>query len=241
MKRIALFVALSFLGAVICFSQDIKVVYESYPKYSDEIIESLPGIALDKNKYRYTLTIKSYRSIFQRDSLIISKPYNHNRVEIWQFEQVYKDYRADEWLRTSEAYYEGTGYLRKISELTANNNFGWTVTGRQKMILGFNCKEVIDGTKIAWYTQEIPIPDGPNYGIFGLPGLVLEYEDKSGHWMAVDMNVNTKGIGKPDVKTTDNELDIKMSVFDLKDLPPSKAIRVDNSTPVNKWIGFDGK
>lgn len=50
----------------------------------------------------------------------------------------------------------------------------------QKVILGYNCfmaTTIFNKRQyIAWYTREIPFPDGP-YRFKGLPGLVLEVED----------------------------------------------------------------
>lgn len=48
------------------------------------------------------------------------------------------------------------------------------VEGEWKDILGFECKKAIsaDGKKVIWFTEHIPISDGPV--ITNLPGLVLE-------------------------------------------------------------------
>jgi GLPGLI family protein len=48
---------------------------------------------------------------------------------------------------------------------------------------GFNVQKAITdfaGRKwIAWFTADIPIPDGP-YKFYGLPGLILKLEDTTG-------------------------------------------------------------
>ena len=238
MKKILFFLTGCIVSLEI-HTQDLTIVYESSPKYSEVVIEAIPSLALEKNIYSYSLQVNSQSSVYSRDSLIISRAYVPGRIEIWQYEQIYKNYKIDQWIKTSEGYTEGYGYERKISELTKNNKFNWTKTGVKKDILGFECVEVVDRAKTAYYATKIPIPDGPKYGIFGLPGLVLEYEDESGKYKAVNIMYSSKtNITAPNVKTTSKESDIKMSVFDVKDLPENKAIRIDHTTPINEWIKF---
>lgn len=238
MKKVK-FIIFCCLLSLSAFCQNFTIVYEVNAKYSEEILEELPILALDVNRYRYSLQLNSQKSVFSRDSLMISNPYSESRVEIWQLEQIFKNHRTDKWLKTSGAYIDGHGYERKISELIKNNNFNWKKTDVKKEILGFKCIEVLDGGKKAYYAIDIPISDGPKYGIFGLPGLVLEYEDKSGHWKAVAINYSeSREIIIPKLKTTSTVSEIKMSVFDLKSLPSNKAIRVDKSTAINEWIKF---
>ena len=39
--------------------------------------------------------------------------------------------------------------------------------------MGFGCRKAVSGdTAIAWFTEDIPYPDGPSKS-FGLPGLIL--------------------------------------------------------------------
>lgn len=238
MKKLVVFI-FSCFTVLKLYSQDLSITYEGSSKYSEEMIEAVPDLALNKNKYRYSLKLNSHESVFSRDSLLISKPYEQSRVEIWQSEQIYKNHQTDLWLKTSGAYTDGYGYQRKISEMIRSNEFQWSKTGIKKEILGFDCVEVVDNARTAYYATKIPIPDGPQYGIFGLPGLVLEYEDESSHWMATSiLYSNDANIIIPDLECVSNESEIKMSLFDLKDLAANKAIRVDYATPVNKWIKF---
>ncbi len=241
MKEIII-ILIGFFVSLKIYTQNLTIVYESFPKYSEEMIEALPNLALEKNKYRYSLQLNSERSVFMRDSVLIVEPYVQSRVEIWQFEKIYKNHKTDKWLKISGGYKDGYGYERSISELNKNNNFQWSKTGVEKEILGFKCVEVVYGDKSAFYAIKIPIPDGPKYGIFGLPGLVLEYEDESGFWKATSIKYsNNTNIIFPNVKTTSKESKIKISVFDLKHLPESKAIRIDNTTPINEWIKFENR
>lgn len=61
----------------------------------------------------------------------------------------------------------------------------WQIKNDKKEIIGFNCQkaEVNYGGRqwTAWFTQEIPIPDGP-YKFGGLPGLIMEMVDSQGDY-----------------------------------------------------------
>jgi GLPGLI family protein len=56
----------------------------------------------------------------------------------------------------------------------------WQLSDDEKKIQGFNCKKATGTYRgrnyTAWYSSEIPIPEGP-YKFKGLPGLILEIED----------------------------------------------------------------
>lgn len=63
-----------------------------------------------------------------------------------------------------------------------SNTINWQIENTRKKINGYDCRKAftIYGKKkiIAWYTEEIPISEGP-YTFKGLPGLILEaYDDK---------------------------------------------------------------
>jgi GLPGLI family protein len=58
----------------------------------------------------------------------------------------------------------------------------WKIGNETKMIENYSCKKATGKYKgrhyVAWFTEAIPIPDGP-YVFKGLPGLVLEVYDPS--------------------------------------------------------------
>ncbi|MFC6269166.1 GLPGLI family protein [Frigoriflavimonas asaccharolytica] len=62
------------------------------------------------------------------------------------------------------------------------NKIVWELKNETKKISSYQCKKAVGKYKgrtyIAWYTDTIPIPDGP-YVFKGLPGLILEVYDKS--------------------------------------------------------------
>lgn len=63
-------------------------------------------------------------------------------------------------------------------------SFNWVLTGEAKQIGSLNCKRATCSFRgrdwEAWYTEEIPIPEGP-WKFCGLPGLIVQIRDTEGH------------------------------------------------------------
>ena len=61
-----------------------------------------------------------------------------------------------------------------------NNGLDWKMSSETKIIKGYKTQKATTSFAgrdyIAWFTPEIPIPDGP-YKFYGLPGLLLEIAD----------------------------------------------------------------
>jgi GLPGLI family protein len=66
------------------------------------------------------------------------------------------------------------------------NQFSWEILPENKEIKGFNAQKATTTfagrSYTAWFTSEIPIPDGP-YKFNGLPGLILEISDTENHYV----------------------------------------------------------
>jgi GLPGLI family protein len=66
------------------------------------------------------------------------------------------------------------------------NQFEWEILPEKKKIKDFEVQKAKTSFAgrdyIAWFTSEIPIPDGP-YKFSGLPGLILELEDTQQHYV----------------------------------------------------------
>lgn len=81
--------------------------------------------------------------------------------------------------------------------------FNWRLTGEKKVILGYNCQKGVTDfrgrTYEAWFTTELPFRDGP-YKFDGLPGLILDIQDKEGHY-----HWSCTGIVVPKTKETINQ------------------------------------
>ncbi|MGY5847953.1 GLPGLI family protein [Salegentibacter sp. HM20] len=66
------------------------------------------------------------------------------------------------------------------------NQFAWEILPETKLIKGFTAQKATTSYAgrdyEAWFTSEIPIPDGP-YKFNGLPGLILEVADSQDHYV----------------------------------------------------------
>lgn len=66
--------------------------------------------------------------------------------------------------------------------------FEWEILTETQEIMGYQCQKAttrFSGREYtAWFTSEIPIPDGP-YKFNGLPGLIVEISDKQNHYSFV--------------------------------------------------------
>ena len=139
--------------------------------------------------------------------------------------------------------------------LTIENDkkLDWKIESSKDKILGYNVQKAttyFQGRKwIAWFTNEIPIQDGP-YRFFGLPGLILKIEDTKG-----DHTFTIVGTRNQDEKTDQNlnidktSKDILVSEEKFNNLwqdykkDPAKEFRQDNSfnSNVSTSITFNGK
>lgn len=85
--------------------------------------------------------------------------------------KVYKNFNKDVFY-----HYEFLTNLLYKTKIDFNVN-GWRLVNDQKNIMGYKCNKAIikygDREWIAWYSNEIPIQDGP-YVFYGLPGIILE-------------------------------------------------------------------
>ena len=81
----------------------------------------------------------------------------------------------------------------------------WTMTEETKEVLGYKCKSARCAFRgrdyIAYYTDEIPVADGP-WKFGGLPGFIMEVRDAKSHYSFVCVGINSKSdrrITMPDV------------------------------------------
>jgi GLPGLI family protein len=74
----------------------------------------------------------------------------------------------------------------------------WRIEPEMKLIAGYNCQKAIRKDAkgediIAWFTFDIPIPQGPD-ALHGLPGLILSVEAKSYKIIAFKIQILSKSI-----------------------------------------------
>lgn len=72
-----------------------------------------------------------------------------------------------------------------VYSFDAPNALKWNITAEKKKIATYNCQKAVAryGNRdiIAWFTNEIPMDEGP-YTFKGLPGLVVEVYDSKKHY-----------------------------------------------------------
>jgi GLPGLI family protein len=93
----------------------------------------------------------------------------------WTYE-VFKNYPQGKETITDVASMLQGNYLYE-EELPV---FDWKITGERQTILSYNCQKAVTSFRgrdfIAWFTTEIPIPNGP-WKFGGLHGLILKLHD----------------------------------------------------------------
>ena len=93
---------------------------------------------------------------------------------------------------------------------------GWKIIDERKMVGEFECIKAIginrgfdnnESTVVAWFSPQINVPYGPNE-YFGLPGLILEVEDKGVIYYCTSIGFGQQHIEKPQkgIKITEKKL-----------------------------------
>ncbi len=131
------------------------------------------------------------RKIAEELTLEAFRTGNHSkRPEVGStYEYMYKNYPEKKLTVMSKRLVAGFTY--KEEYLPQN----WIVSDSIKQILGHDCRaascDFRGRTFFAWFAPDIPVKDGP-WKLNGLPGLILEAYDKSGHYHFLATNIQTK-------------------------------------------------
>lgn len=135
-------------------------------------------------KIIYFLDVKNQESIFRSDkfrkgdSLKNKRGYGNQADMQFNNQQlyIYKNYDKNEVNKYVFVPFVEPKYKLKIKE-----NLIWNITNEKNKIGKFDCQKAetnYGGRKwIAWFTNEIPLQDGP-YIFRGLPGLIVEISDE---------------------------------------------------------------
>lgn len=151
--------------------------------------------------------------------------------------------RTEKWARAKyepEVFYINgkTNIYDKILNVTYNyeaqEKAKWNFVNETKIIQGYNCKKAVGKyhhkTIVAWYTEEIPISDGP-YTFKNLPGLVLEaYDSKDYFHFTLE---SLKRVAKP-IRPLEGTVNTDYDKFS------KKRAQVFND-PVGAFVGIFGK
>ncbi len=238
MKIFITFMILHFVIGEI-YSQSLTIVYEAHTIQSLEMLERIPEYSEYNSKYYYSLNIHKGISKFSRDSAFIISFPNINYKEIWEFEEIYKNYNEDLWIRHSGLYKNGYALEKKLSQIAEYNDFQWQIDEDKQLIVGIEChKAVSPKGYTAWFAAKLPYPDGPQYGVFNLPGLVLSLETPNSKWVATQIIVKDAFVEIPKLILVQGETEIKLSYNEIRALGPEKAIIIDKNSPIGKWLTF---
>jgi GLPGLI family protein len=208
--------------------QNMTVKYQENFNFPKEELDKLPQnikeqfVSLLNAPIFYSLKNDGKKSIYQlitiNTKVTTTKNDNdkdkENKITVKIPEQnVYKDFNEE--LIVIQRDISEKKYL--ISEKM--NSFNWKITKENNKIDKFNCKKataLINGEQIiAWYTEDIPINDGPSE-YWGLPGLILRIEAPDRIYSAIEIKanenitINNLSVGKPISKVEYNKLLINM-------------------------------
>lgn len=148
---------------------------DSKPEKFNTALEILP----DLKKY-YDM------DIFQADS--INKKKGSSGYMDTGFKQNLLKLKSDQINQTFQSVSSSDWYRLKSKDL-----FDWKITHENKTEKGYKLQKAttVFGGRIwtAWFTQDIPIPEGP-YKFSGLPGLIVELYDSRNHYHYILTKVN---------------------------------------------------
>lgn len=157
---------------------------------------------------RTTLIITGSQSISYDSSLAVIRPLEDSLIKYPSLKKsriVYKD-------RSKNALtFEGRNFLLEQKNMPISDdlfNFQWVFSTQSKQVGDYFCRKancIWRGRVFAaWFTEEIPIPEGP-WKFGGLPGLIVElYDDeKMFYWKLSSLKeVPSLSIKMPEAKAT---------------------------------------
>jgi GLPGLI family protein len=222
-------------------AQSLKVVYHRTSATDmSELSPELSKLSQRKVTHIYSLTIFNGISRYSLDSIFIF----HDQSGFKQYcpyQVIYKDYNKKLWLEESARYKEGYLYEQNLDQMREGNaRWQWTITDEQKIIAGILCtKAVAREEHIAWFASDIPYLDGPFYGVFNLPGLVLSYENRVGKWTALSVHFGAKPIILPTGQRFNKKSAIDLPYNEWMALGKDKVIVIDSQTPQKTWLKFE--
>ncbi|MFD2908530.1 GLPGLI family protein [Flavobacterium ardleyense] len=214
------------LFTISSFSQTLgkKMIYQvNYELvsavYGNKIITDY--ILLSSESESIYLTQESFSKINNKENFNIIADTINNKGEITNIVKVdtknhlfytYKDFEKDSLTFTNFANEKSY----KVSE--KNISFDWVITDEEKIISSYKCKKAVTHFRgrdyIAWFSEEIPIFNGP-FKFNDLPGLIVEIYDSElkYSWIAksIQLNKDLLKIEEPNLKY--KLIDIKTSVI----------------------------
>lgn len=186
-------------------AQEISVVYSARINTASEELFKETGLPEDMRRalinaygkvvFSYGLTYVNNESTFQmlpsnkkQEISFMGQTMDLSAMTEEQSKNVtYKNHQTKQII--SKTLFLGKEFL--VTDTIAVEQFN-IVENEVKEILGFECKKAIstDGKKIVWFTEHIPVEDGPINT--NLPGLILEAHLDQYIYTATSIDDNTK-------------------------------------------------
>ena len=173
MKNILL--SILFLSNL-CFAQTHRFIYEYKfvpdSTKSDSIIVENTRLEIFKDHSEFLSDVTA-----KKDSAVaIARERNESQANIQLADGIYRDktYKSKNLVYTIE--YVGIQPFKVLR----NSKLKWSLSNEKRIIEGYNCQKAIlnfgNRQWAAWFTQEIPIHEGP-YIFSSLPGLIVKISD----------------------------------------------------------------
>ena len=171
-------------------------MHKRLPPENENMKSMIPQFSTFKMQLAFSGEQSLFTSMEQNDDIRDQAGQDGQRMVIRMNagnDQVYKDYAAGKVTELRELgpkKYLVEDSIRKLA---------WKLTEDTMTIKGFHCKKAQTKNRqgdnvVAWYTEEIPCPSGPDqFG--GLPGLILQVDLGDGWMVSKAVEISTQPSG----------------------------------------------
>ena len=145
--------------------------------------EEITGLWIGKNSSIFKSDQKAKYDSLTKESTKHSIQNPINGKIILDFSKIPKAYFLAEVFKSGNSVKIFDQVFNATYEFEADQKINWTLINETKTISTYKCRKAVTKYRnkniTAWYTEEIPISEGP-YAFKGLPGLIIEaYDDKA--------------------------------------------------------------
>jgi len=189
-----------------------KLIYVCDSTQMDRESEDLQILEVSKNISKYYSFYKWEHNLYVSEQIKQNKEFYHIKHDAWSFE-VFKNYPQGKLTVTDVVSMLQASYIYE-EEIPV---FNWKIENEKQTVLNYTCQKATVRWRgrdyVAWFAQEIPIPNGP-WKFGGLPGLILKLYDTRNQFVYECTGIEM--LKKPEpikfykvdyVKTTRKEID----------------------------------
>ncbi|HOY12418.1 MAG TPA: GLPGLI family protein [Saprospiraceae bacterium] len=218
-----------------CHGQSIRIIYDFVPNF-EMILERAPSMAQIDEVDRYSLLITDQKAKFSLDSIMIkSYPPKHKKFQ--PALELYVDFKESRWMNCSGRFKDGYCLEIKLEDqINRTITWNWQITNEKKEIVGMECTKAVWLEHIVWFTEEIPLAISPGEKQFCLPGAVLQYENSSEKYTAIQIEKVNEMVTFPNKMSTDEEDTIKKTFSEMGTGSSKNIYLISNESKFNEWI-----